>query len=153
GRLQAVHHGFAPENVLTMAAPSRNARPEFYEQLLARVQTLPGVEAASLGSTAPLLGYASKTVMDIEGRAAIKMVGVGYHSVSPDYFETLGIKLRRGRVFTVQDRAGAPRVAVLNQAAAEKLFPNEDPIGKRIRPYIDPAYNSDEKLVEIVGVV
>jgi putative ABC transport system permease protein len=153
GRLQAVHLGFAPENVLTMAAPSRNARPEFYEQLLARVQTLPGVEAAGLGSTAPLLGYASQTVMDIEGRADIKMVGVGYHSVSPDYFQTLGITLRRGRVFTAQDRAGAPRVAILNQAAAEKLFPNEDPIGKRIRPYVDPAYNSDEKLVEIVGVV
>jgi len=153
GRLQAVHLGFAPENVLTMVAPSRNAKPEFYEQLLARVRTLPGVEAASLGSAAPLLGYASKTVMDIEGRADIKMVGVGYHSVSPDYFQTLGITLRRGRVFTAQDRVGAPRVAILNQAAAEKLFPNEDPIGKRIRPYLDPTYNPDEKLVEIVGVV
>jgi putative ABC transport system permease protein len=153
GRLQTVHLGFAPENVLTMVAPSRNAKPMFYEQLLARLQSLPGVEAASLGSSAPLLGYASMTVMDIAGRADIKMVGVGYLSVSPEYFQTLGIALRRGRVFTTQDRADAPRVAIINQAAAEKFFPNEDPIGKRIRPYVDPAYYSDEKLVEIVGVV
>ncbi len=55
-RLQALDLGFAPENVLTMAAPSRTAKPEFYEQLLARAQALPGVEAASVGSTAPLLG-------------------------------------------------------------------------------------------------
>ncbi|MBO0724377.1 MAG: ABC transporter permease [Blastocatellia bacterium] len=152
GRLQTVHLGFAPENVLTMAAPSRDAKPGFYEQLLARLQALPGVEAASIGSSAPLLGYSSQTVMDIEGRSDIQMIGVGYHSVSPDYFQTLGIALRRGRAFTPQDRAGAPRVAIINQAAAEKFFPNEDPIGKRIRPYVDPAYKTDEKFVEIVGV-
>ncbi|MCG3161665.1 MAG: hypothetical protein JMDDDDMK_02862 [Acidobacteria bacterium] len=151
-RLQAVNPGFAPENVLTMAAPSRTAKPEFYEQLLARVQALPGVEAASVGSTAPLLGYASKTVMDIEGRAADGPVGVGLHSVSPGYFRTLGVNLLKGRVFTEQDRVGAPRVAIINQAAAEKLFPNEDPIGKRIRPYVDPEYQTNEKFVEIVGV-
>jgi putative ABC transport system permease protein len=136
-----------------MAAPSRGAKPEFYERLLSRVRTLPGVEAASVGSTAPLLGYASKTVMDIEGRTDIKQVGVGVHSVSPDYFRTLRINLVRGRVFTEQDRAGAPRVAIINQAAAEEFFSGEDPLGKRIRPYIDPMYETTEKLVEIVGVV
>ncbi len=93
------------------------------------------------------------TVMDIEGRATGSPVSVGAHSVSPDYFRTLGINLRTGRVFTEQDRVGAPRVALINQAAAEKLFPNENPIGKRIRPYIDPEYETTEKFVEIVGVV
>ena len=150
-RLQSINLGFTPENVLTMAAPSRNAKPEFYEQLLARVQTLPGVEAASLGSTAPLLGYASKTLMDIEGRTG--GIGIWMHSVSPDYYKTLGIHLLKGRVFTEQDRKGAPRVALINQAAAEKLFPNEDPIGKRVQPYTDPAYETAEKFIEIVGVV
>ncbi|HET6891088.1 MAG TPA: ABC transporter permease [Pyrinomonadaceae bacterium] len=152
-RLQAVNLGFVPENVVTMAAPSRGAKPEFYEQLLARVRTLPGVDAASIGSTAPLLGYSSMTVMDIEGRADIKQVSIGFHSISPDYFKTLGINLRAGRVFTEQDRAGAPRVAIISQAAAEKFFPGENPLGKRIRPYIDPEYETAEKLVEIVGVV
>jgi predicted permease len=152
-RLQAVQLGFAPEHVLTMAAPARQAKPEFYEQLLARVQALPGVEAASLGSTAPLLGYASKTAMDIQDRTAQQQVGVGLHSVSPGYFQTLGIALRRGRVFTPQDRAGAPRVALLNQSAADRFFPGENPLGKRLRPYIDPDYETAEKDVEIVGVV
>jgi len=152
-RLQAVNPGFSPENVITMAAPSRDAKPEFYDQLLARVRALPGVEAAAIGSAAPLLGYASMTVMDIEGRTTNGPAGVGLHSVSPEFFKTLSINLLKGRVFTEQDRIGAPRVALINQAAAERLFPGEDPLGKRIRPYVDPAYETDEKFVEIVGVV
>ncbi|MGE0128671.1 MAG: ABC transporter permease [Blastocatellales bacterium] len=152
-RLQAVNLGFSPDNVLAMAAPSRGAKPEFYDQLLARVQSLPGVEAASLGSAVPLLGYSSKTVMDIEGRPDKAEAGIGLHSVSPDYFKTLRINVLKGRVFTEQDRIGAPRVALINQAAAERLFPGEEPIGKRIKPHIDPDYQTDEKFVEIVGVV
>jgi putative ABC transport system permease protein len=136
-----------------MAAPVRKPLPGFYEQLLARVQTLPGVEAAGIGSTAPLLGYASMTIMDIEGRTTDGSIGVGLHSVSPDYFKTLGIGLLKGRVFTEMDRVGAPRVALINQAAAERLFPGEEPLGKRIKPYIDPEYETKEKFVEIVGVV
>src|SRR4029434_5448487 len=121
-RLQAVNLGFSPENVITMAAPSRDAKPELYDQLLSRVRSLPGVEAAAIGNTAPLLGYASKTVMDIEGRADNAQVDVGIHSVSPEFFKTLRINLLKGRVFTERDRVGAPRVAVINQAAAERLF-------------------------------
>jgi putative ABC transport system permease protein len=152
-RLQAINLGFSPAGVVTMAAPSRAARPEFYEQLLARVRELPGVESAALGSTAPLLGYASITAMDIEGRTDIGFSTIGVHSVSPDYFKTLGISLRIGRVFTERDRAGASRVAVINQAAADKYFAGESPIGKRIKPFIDPEYDTAEKFVEIVGIV
>jgi putative ABC transport system permease protein len=151
--LQAVNLGYVPENLMTMAVPSRTAKPEFYEQLLARVQALPGIEAAGLGSTAPLLGYASISGIGIEGRTADSSVGVGIHSVSPDYFKTLRVNLLKGRVFTEQDRAGAPRVALINQAAAERFFPGEDPLGKRIGPGIGPSYDTPEKLVEIVGVV
>ena len=151
-RLHAVGLGFDPENVLTMAAPSRDAKPEFYEQLLARVAALPGVEAAGLGSTAPLLGHASMTSMEIEGRGGGE-AGVGLHSVSPGYFEALRIPLVRGRVFTERDRAGAPRVALINQTAAAQLFPGEDPLGQRIKPSMTPEYETDEKSVEIVGVV
>jgi putative ABC transport system permease protein len=155
-RLQAVNLGYAPENVMTMAAPSRTAKPEFYEQLLARVQALPGVEQASLGSTAPLLGHASITGIGVEGRGDSKeigQVGVGIHSVSPDYFKTLRVNLRTGRVFTDQDRAGAPRVAIINQTAAETFFPGEEPLGKRIQVGIGASYETTEKFVEIVGVV
>jgi putative ABC transport system permease protein len=155
-RLQAVNLGFVPENLMTMAVPSRTAKPEFYEQLLARVQALPGVEAASIGSTAPLLGHASITGMGIEGRAENNQtgqIGVGVHSVSPDYFKTLRVNLLKGRVFTEQDRAGAPRVAVINQTAAETFFPGEEPLGRRISVGIGTSYETDEKFVEIVGVV
>ena len=155
-RLQAANLGYSPENLMTMAAPSRTAKPEFYEQLLARVQALPGVEQASLGSTAPLLGQATITGIGIEGRAdsnQTEQVGVGVHSVSPDYFKTLRVNLLKGRVFTDQDRAGAPRVALINQTAAEKFFPGEDPLGKRIQVGVGPGYETTEKFVEIVGVV
>jgi len=152
-RLQAENLGFTPDNVMTMAAPSRGAKPEFYERLLARVRTLPGVESAAIGSTAPLLGYFSKTAMDITTGANTEQVGVGLHSVSPDFFQTLRIPLLKGRAFTEQDRIGAPRVALINQAAATKFFPDEDPIGKRVKPYISPEYETTEEFVEIVGIV
>jgi putative ABC transport system permease protein len=152
-RLQSVNLGFAPENLLTMTVYSRDAKPEFYEQALARVQALPGVEAASFSRNTPLLGRYARAVIDIEGRADINRAGVGYHSVSPDYFRTLGIALLRGRVFTAQDRAGAPRVAIINKAATERFFPGEDPIGKRLRPYVTTKYQTTELFIEIVGVV
>jgi putative ABC transport system permease protein len=152
-RLQSVNLGFAPENLLQMTVYARDAKLEFYEQALARVQALPGVEAASFSRNAPLLGRYARAVIDIEGRADIKKAGVGFHSVSPDYFKTLGITLLRGRVFTPQDRAGAPRVALINKAAAERFFPGEDPIGKRLRPYVSTQYQTTELFVEIVGVV
>jgi putative ABC transport system permease protein len=158
-RLQAVNLGYAPENLMTMVAPSRTAKPEFYEQLLARVQALPGVELASLGSTAPLLGQATITGIGVEGRADNQktgqtgQVGVGVHSVSPDYFKTLRVNLLKGRVFTDQDRAGAPRVALINQTAAETFFPGEEPLGRRIQVGIGASYETTENFVEIVGVV
>src|SRR5262245_37050279 len=152
-RLQSVNLGFEPDDVLLMTVYSRDAKPEFYERLLARVQSLPGVEAASVSRNAPLDVRYAVAVMDIEGRSDIEQVGVGYHSVSPDYFRTLGIKLRRGRIFTEQDRAGMPRVALINQTAAEKYFHGDDPIGKRLRPYVPPGYETAEMFVEIVGVV
>jgi len=157
--LQSVSLGFVPENLMTMAVPSRTARPEFYEQLLARVQALPGVEQASLGSTAPLLGQATITVIGIEGRTdnqktgQTEPVGVGVHSISPGYFKTLRVNLLKGRVFTDQDRAGAPRVALINQTAAETFFPGEEPLGKRIQVGVGASYETAEKSVEIVGVV
>src|SRR6185436_6740841 len=152
-RLQSANLGFMPENLLTMTVYSREAKLEFYEQLVARVQALPGVEAASFSRNIPLLGRYARAVIDIEGRADIKKAGVGFHSVSPDYFKTLGIALLRGRVFTAQDRAGAPRVALLNQAAAERFFPGVDPIGKRLRPYVTTQYQTTELFLQIVGVV
>lgn len=153
-RLQEVSFGFSPDNIVTMAAPARRPAPDFYERLLERVQALPGVESAAIGSTAPLLGHSSMTVMEIEGQTTEQgQVAVGLHSVSADYFRTLRIDLVKGRVFTEQDRKDGMRVALINQAAAENLFPGHEPVGKRIKPYISPDYETKEEFVEIVGVV
>ena len=153
-RLQAVDLGFSPENVITLALPSRDAKPELYDQLLARIQALPGIAAAAVGSTAPLFRYASKGAgMEIEGRTMESAVGVAFHTVSPEYFTTLRINLLKGRVFTDRDRIGEPRVAVVNRSAAERLFPGEDSIGKRLRPNLETLYETEDKFVEIVGVV
>jgi predicted permease len=146
-RLQSVNLGFATENLLTMNVYSRDTKLEFYEQLRARAQALPGVEAASFSRNIPLLGRYARAVIDIESRADVKKAGVGFHSVSPDYFRTLGIRLLRGRVFTEQDRIGTPRVALLNRAAAEKFFTGENPIGKRLRPYVTPQYQTTELFI------
>src|SRR5262249_49374345 len=108
------------------------------------------------GNTAPLLGYTSKTVAQIEGRRESEdspLSVVGFLSVSPDYFGSLGIKVIKGRVFTDADRIGAPRVAILNQAAADSMFPGEDPIGKGIRPFVDAEYPDATPFVDVVGVV
>ncbi|HEY9232608.1 MAG TPA: ADOP family duplicated permease, partial [Blastocatellia bacterium] len=151
-RLQAVNLGFQPAGVVTMSLYGRGVQREFYDQLLERVRALPGVESASIGSTAPLLGYSSMTAMDIKGQPPVE-ASIGLQSVSPDYFATLGIRLIRGRVFTPQDRIGAPRVAIINRAAAARYFVGEEAIGQRIKPFIDAEYPNAEEFVEIVGVV
>jgi putative ABC transport system permease protein len=152
-RLQHVNLGFSPENVITMDAPSRDAKPELYDQLLSRVRSLPGVEGAAIGTTAPLLGDPTMTVMGIAGRAENALVGIGIRSVSPEFFKTLRINLLKGRVFTEQDRIGALRVAIINRTAAERLFSGDEPLGKRIRPFAEPVYATEQSFVEIVGVV
>jgi len=155
-RLQTVNLGFVPTGITTMSLYGRGVKLEFYKQLLARVKAMPGVESASIGSTAPLLGYSSMTIMDIKNQPAVESAGpaiVAMHSVSADYFATLGARIISGRVFTEQDRIGAPRVAVINRAAAERFFADDNAIGNRIKPYIDADYPNAEEFLEIVGVV
>ena len=155
-RLQAVNLGFVPTGVTTMSLFGRGVKLEFYKELLARVQAMPGVESASVASTAPLLGYSSMTIMDIKDQPPVESAGpaiVAMHNVSPEYFSTLGIRLIRGRVFTERDRIGAPRVALINRAAAERFFSDSDAIGKRIKPHVDADYPNAEEFLEVVGVV
>src|SRR5262249_13778443 len=137
-RLQAINLGFSPAGITTMSLEGRGVKQQFYEQLLARVQQMPGIESASVASTAPLLGHNSITIMEIKGQPENHDAGppaVGLNVISPNYFSTLGIHLVRGRAFTEQDRIGAPRVAVINQAAAKRFFAAQDPLGQRIKLY------------------
>jgi putative ABC transport system permease protein len=154
-RLQSVNTGFEAKNLLTMQL-SYTARPDegqkvrsFLERLEERVKNLPGVESVALSNGVPFLGAVEDSFW-VEGRPKAKptdeMMGVLYIT-TPDYFRTMGIDLKKGRYLTPQDRADSRPVTVIDERLAEKYFPNEDPIGKRLTN--DP----EQPPFEIVGVV
>ncbi len=105
----------------------------FYSYLLDRASTLPGVESASVALLAPFnnSGIFMPVVGGVVGEA--KGLASGYNLVGPDYLRTAGIEVARGREFSVQDHASAPRVAVVNQTLARRLWPGQDPLGKVVR--------------------
>jgi len=130
--------------------PSRAA---FYNDLIQRVKTEPGVESAALTNYIPLGGSNSSDAYLIEGQPEPQPGQENdgrYRVATPDYFHTMGISITRGRAFTDQDKAGARPVVVINEAFVRKHWPNENPIGKRIRFYgpLDRA-----PWMEVVGVI
>jgi putative ABC transport system permease protein len=153
-RLQAIRTGFDPDNLMTMRVElpryKQEAAVAFNEQLLARVAALPGVEAATVASSTPLSSNSAKTIMKVKGNEEGEMNVVGLHSVGPDYFKALRIPLMRGRAFTDTDRDKAPRVAIINETAARKFWPDGDPIGKQL--WVGVGWGEKE-FGEVVGVV
>ena len=157
-KLQEVHAGFDPENVLTARVDlnwTKYDKPEkvraFVEPFLARLREAPGVVSVAVANTFPLNGPLGFTPpFRVEGRTvdpAQPQPKADYRTGSPDYFRTMGIPLLRGRVFTDNDKPPAPDVAVLNQSAAKHLFPGEDPLGKRI------TFDDGKTWTGIVGIV
>ncbi len=140
--LRQVDLGFSPDRILTLTVqPGNPNRPPnvWMKDLLTRVRTLPGVEAAGAVYLRPLmLGPIGQGVTVLlegqpETREAIEANPVlNYQIATPGYFETLKIPLRAGRFFNEQDTADAPRVAIVSQATARRLWPGQDPIGRRL---------------------
>jgi putative ABC transport system permease protein len=155
-RLAAVNPGFDAPHVLSMQV-SVGGRFKtdtqllgFNTQLLERVRELPGVEAAGithflpLGRIIPGTGfYRADRPQPAPGEEPVTEV----LCVMPGYFAAMNIPLERGRVFTDEDRAGAPQRLVINQTLARQFFPNEDPIGKHLKVWWGPVN------AEIIGVV
>ncbi len=149
-KLTRVDPGFTPERLLIFdVGPSftDEARQTiFYQQILGRLQTVPGVERAAAVSRLPLSGGNSSRSFNLPGTTT------GYTSDirvgTPEYFRTLGIPLLQGRNFTDHDSKNSAPVAIVNEAFARATFPGQDPIGK----YIVNFGPGNEKL-EIVGVV
>ncbi len=151
--------GFDPDHVLTMnlILPRAKYKDEplsaaFYKELVQRVKTTPGVEAAAAVNFLPLGGSNASEDYLVEGepQPAPGRENEGrYRVCTPDYFSTMRIPIVKGRAFTEQDKAGATPVVIVNETLARKHWPNQDPIGKRIRfDYpIDKA-----PWMEIVGV-
>jgi putative ABC transport system permease protein len=121
----------------------------FYDRVIERLATSPGVQRVATTTAPPFTGSMSRLNLDIEHRTTESPLPVRAHPglVSPDYFSTMGIPLRRGRPFTDRDDESAPAVAIINESAARRYWPNEDPIGQRISLGDPPAWR------EIVGIV
>lgn len=154
--LQRVDPGFNPDHVVTLrlilnrtAYPNTPQLVNFYSQLLDRVKATPGVQSAATISTLPLSGNQSDTNFLIEGRPAPppnQEPSAWFNSISPDYFQTMQLRLIKGRAFSENDNEKSPLVAIISEAMARKFWPNEDPLGKRIG-------RGPDKWREIIGVV
>ncbi|MBL8961234.1 MAG: ABC transporter permease [Gemmatimonadetes bacterium] len=160
GKLLAVDPGFDATNVLTLRLSlppgtfAPDSMPGFYDEVQQAIATLPGVERVALADCPPLNNGCNGTVMTFPDRpqsaAGNPMVGV--HWVSPDWFRTLGVPLVRGRAFAPSDRIGTPRVVLLNEAAARRYFPGEDPIGRRVAVW-QGGFHEGAEVIGIVGDV
>lgn len=160
-RLGSVQPGMRTERLLTarvqlpeVGYPKSENIIAFFDQFLPRLRAIPGVEAASAITPLPLSGSNMVTTFDDaehplpEGQrpgAPVRMIGT-------DYFKTMGIPLKQGRVFDSIDRFETTPVVIVNERFAQKYLPGENAVGKRIKPGMS-ADEGDDKMREIVGVV
>ncbi|HTH53221.1 MAG TPA: ABC transporter permease, partial [Edaphobacter sp.] len=152
--------GFQEDHVITasLALPHSRYRTkeqmaDFYSRLETSLKELPGVESVGSGSDLPWTGYDENTNFTIEGKKPPlhdEFHG-RYHTATAGYFRTLGIPLVRGRFFTEADKQGAPGVVIVNRALAERYWPHEEILGKRIS--FENAPKKDSDWMTIVGVV
>jgi putative ABC transport system permease protein len=131
--LQQRELGFVADDLLVVdvAPPSGTPPLPFYEALASRLGAIPGITTAAFGSSLPFAGPNSANIVAIEGRTFPEgeAPDTDFRAVSPSYFRALGIPLLRGRTFARGDSAAA----VINLTAARRFFPDQDPIGRRIR--------------------
>jgi putative ABC transport system permease protein len=141
--LLKVNPGFNPNNLMTMqlVLPTAKYKEEaqryaFYDELVQRAQQVPGVQSAAIVNYLPLGGANSSSSFLVEGVPEPppgQEYGGRYRVCSPEYFQTMGITLLKGRGFTAADKAGSPLVIIVNETLAKKHWPNGDAVGKRIR--------------------
>jgi putative ABC transport system permease protein len=160
-RLHALDVGFRPDHVLTLKyagaegdLAQRDSRG-FKDEVVRRLEAIPCVRAASVGLCAPLTSRCAVSVVNrIDGqqfKVGAGSVPIGLHMVTPDHFRTLGIPILRGRSFTLQDRPGTPRVVVLNETAAKRLWPGQDPLGHRIGA-ASGYFGGGDSTAEVIGI-
>src|SRR5215475_3413326 len=139
---QAMNPGFRTDHLLMASVnvdlhgydEARGRR--FYKQLGERLKSLPGVTHASFAGPLPLDQYFNAANVTIEGRVpktANERLGVGFSIVGHNYFETMNTPIVQGRAFTERDNENAPRVVIVNETMARRYWPNQNPIGKRLR--------------------
>jgi len=156
-RLQGLDPGFRPDHVLTVrtAMPRQKygelpKRAAFYQQVLERVQALPGVVAAGYTTSVPLVWRGGTNSFSIEGHAPAPGQDANHRQISPNYFRALGTPLRTGRYFDEHDGPESLPVAIVNETMARQFWPNEDALGKRFK--LGPP-DSTRPWLTIVGIV
>jgi len=161
-RVLNIDPGFDPKNVLTMGisldGPRYNdpqVQINFFRNLLARVQNVPGVQNASVSVSLPLIGWAGMgfvTEKNPNVRVSDEPDG-NYQTISADFFRTLNIPLLRGRAFNDIDRQGGMPVAIINEVSAREFWPGENPVGTRIKIASEGKEAPWRTIVGIVGNV
>jgi putative ABC transport system permease protein len=170
-RLQEVDPGFEPGSVLTAEVglprakyPDGQKVSAFHDQLLERLAALPGIVAAGLGSSLPLGGTNADTSLFVDGQPILEPRDRPHahpRTISPDYFRAMGIRMVEGRAFNERDHAQAPRVAIINETMARRLWPAQTALGNRIAldfetmkffPDRPPEFDLAMGMREIVGV-
>lgn len=164
-KLQNVQPGFETNNILTMNVSLPRAKYQeplqqaaFYTRALTNLRAVPGVQAAGLVTNLPLGNSLSASSFRIDGRpepARGDSPQASDCKISPEYFRTMGIRLLRGRDFDARDVKESQGVVIINQALAERYFPNEDPLGKHLTigtPEEERLYGKGVSR-EIIGIV
>jgi len=160
-RLQSVNTGFVSEQVLTARLTPSGTNftratdfEKFYNQVLEKISAIPGVQDAGLINTLPL-DKGPTTGFRVEGRPITtpdKWPMVNYRAVTPNYFRAMSIPVVQGRTYTDRDNVNSPPMMVINQQTAREIFPDENPVGKRIT-FGNTDQNRQPVWFEIIGVV
>jgi predicted permease len=154
--VQHVDPGFEPKGVLTFLLPARGQRaPEraqFVRMVRERLHALPGVTGVSAGISLPLDGSVANGRIGPEAALADQSLyrQANANGILPEFFETLGTRLVAGRTFTEADTAAAQKLIIIDEKIAQRLFPRESAVGKRVASRI---ITPEAELYEVVGVV
>ncbi len=143
-KLGQVALGFAPDHLITfrVSAPAgaSNGGIDFYDRVLERMGTLPGIDSVALARDLPMSGTdPSMPIQVIGAKQANNATVARYRAIAPGYFRTMGIELLRGRDISSADTATSPAVAIVSQSLAREYWPNQDPIGQQIQPKLPGA--------------
>jgi putative ABC transport system permease protein len=158
--LTAVNTGIKSDHLVSMRInltratyPTPELRNQFFERLTPRLASLPGADNAAVTTSMPPFGLWGREML-VDGRADPgrgKRLDAGFVAISPSFFETVGASVLRGRAFDARDGGKGAEVAIVNERFAARHFPNQDPIGRRIRfPDEDPV--DDVPWLTIVGI-
>ncbi len=160
GSIRSLHNAIDPAQLLTFSVNLPDAKYEkmppriaFYDLVIEKLKATPGVESVALGRSVPFANATSGGEMSIEGRPTQggESRQAQYQYVSEDWFPTLKIPLKSGRLFTYADGPEAPRVAIISERVAKKYWAGEDPLGKRVKFGDDASQNPWLTIVGVVG--